>query len=169
MVKNALGSRGGLISMELSYKPSSPRHVRHPFEDEVRRDVVCPNCTLNQTVFGLATWCADCGEDIFLTHVPAEIAVTRSMLQDVDRRQQTLGRRVAAKDLENCLEDAVSIFEASVKALVRRALAKIGDDPDAIDSQMKKIGNSFQSTERTKSSFPNYSITHHPNQICGSA
>lgn len=158
MIKGALGlgpsgkrkMGGGFISMEMTYKPSTPRHVRRPYEDEVRRDVVCPHCTLDQTVFGLATWCSDCGKDIFLTHVSAEIAVTHSMLKDVGRREQDLGKRVAAKDLENCLEDAVSIFEASVKALVRRALTERGDDPTSIDSQMKKIGNSFQSTERSR-------------------
>lgn len=157
MIKDTLGlgpsgrkkMGGGFISMEMTYKPSTPRHVRRPYEDEVRRDVVCPHCALDQTVFGLATWCSDCGKDIYLTHVSTEIAVTQSMLKDVGRREQDLGKRVAAKDLENCLEDAVSIFEASVKALVRRALIERGDDPGSIDSQMKKIGNSFQSTERT--------------------
>ena len=140
---------GGLISMEMTYKPSTPHHVRRPYEDEVRRDVVCPHCTLDQTVFGLATWCSDCGKDIFLTHVSAEIEVTKNMLKDVGRREQDLGKRVAAKDLENCLEDAVSIFEASVKALVRRALAERREDPADVDAQMKKIGNSFQNTERS--------------------
>src|SRR3990167_2406767 len=72
------------------------------------------------------------------------------MLRDVGRREQDLGKRVAAKDLENCLEDAVSIFEASVKALVRRALTERGDDPSTVDNKMKKIGNSFQSTKRSK-------------------
>jgi len=158
MIKDALGlgssgkkkMGGGFVSMEITYKPSTPRHVRRPYEDEVRRDVVCPHCTLDQTVFGLATWCSDCSKDIFLTHVSAEIAVTQSMLKDVGRREQDLGKRVAAKDLENCLEDAVSLFEASVKALVRRALIERGDDHESIDAQMKKIGNSFQSTERSK-------------------
>lgn len=158
MIKDALGLGpsgkkklgGGFISMEMSYKSSAPSPVRRPFEDEVRRDVICPHCTLDQTVFGLATWCSDCGKDIFLTHVSGEIAVTQSMLRDVGRRDQDLGKRVAAKDLENCLEDAVSIFEASVKAIVRRALADRGNEPSSIDSNMKKIGNSFQSTERSK-------------------
>ena len=136
--------------MEMSYKSGSPRHVRRPYEDEVRRDVVCPHCSLDQTVFGLATWCSDCGEDIFLTHVNAEISVTRSMLKDVGRRKKDLGKRVAAKDIENCLEDAVSIFEASMKALVRRVLSERVDDPKIIDARMKKIGNSFQNTGRSK-------------------
>jgi hypothetical protein len=158
MIKDVLGlgpsgkkkMGGGFVSMELSYKPSTPRPVRWPYEEEVRRDVTCPHCTLDQTVFGLATWCSDCGKDIFLTHVAAEIAVTKSMLSDVGRREQDLGKRVAAKDLENCLEDAVSIFEASVKALVRRALTERGHDLPGIETEMKKVGSSFQSTERSK-------------------
>lgn len=139
---------GGLVSIEMSYKPARLPYVRRPFEDEVRRDVVCPLCTLDHTVFGLATWCADCGGDIFLTHVEAELEVTRKMLCDVSRREQELGRRVAAKDLENCLEDAVSIFEAANKALVRRALSDKGESQEAIEARMKRLGNAFQSIER---------------------
>lgn len=158
MIKGAFGlgpsgvkkMGGDFLSIEVSYKTSPAHPVRRPYEDEVRRDVVCPNCTLDQTVFGLATWCSDCGSDIFMTHVSAEIAVTQSMLKDVRRREQELGKRVAAKDLENCLEDAVSIFEASVKAIVRRALTERGNSSTIIDSQMKKIGNSFQNTDRSK-------------------
>lgn len=141
---------GGLVSMELSYKSAALPHVRRPFEDEVRRDVVCPACTLDQTVFGLATWCADCGHDIFMTHVSSELVVTRLMVGDVTRRQELLGSRVAAKDLENCLEDAVSIFEASIKAVVRRALVERDEDRDSIEARFKKIGNAFQSIERTR-------------------
>ncbi len=64
---------GEFLSIEMSYKPGTLPNVRPPFEDEVRRDIVCPHCTLDQTVFGLATWCSDCGEDIFLTYVEVEL------------------------------------------------------------------------------------------------
>lgn len=140
----------GFLSMEISYKPGSLPHVHRPFEDEVRRDVICPHCTLDQTVFGLATWCADCGEDIFLTHIEAELAVTRLMLEDVERRQLQLGKRVAAKDLENCLEDAVSIFEAAMRAIVRRAMTMRDDSLEQIESSFKKLGNAFQNIDRTQ-------------------
>jgi hypothetical protein len=40
-------------------------------------------------------------------------------LGDIDRRREALGRRVAAKDLENCLEDAVSILKSAMKAITR--------------------------------------------------
>ena len=63
-----LGSSGkktigaGFLSIEMSYKPGQRPHVRRPFEEDVRRDVVCPHCGLDHSVYGLATWCADCGE-----------------------------------------------------------------------------------------------------------
>jgi hypothetical protein len=128
MLKNALGLGsigkrrfgGDLLSIEMSMQPTPKPPVRRPFEDEVRRDVVCPHCGLDQSVYGLATWCADCGVDIFLTHVEAEMNVVRSMLADIPRRRENLGRRIAAKDRENYLEDTVSIFEAVLRALVRR-------------------------------------------------
>lgn len=151
-----LGSNGrrklgdGLISLEMSLKESPLPHVRRPFEDEVRRDVICPHCTLDQTVFGLAVWCADCGADIFLGHIDAEIAVTRQMLEDVQRRRELLGKRVAAKDLENCLEDGVSLFEAAMRALVRRGLKERGGSTDDVERRMSKLGNAFQNIDRMR-------------------
>lgn len=140
---------GGLISMEISFKPAPLPCVHPPAEEQVRRDVVCPKCGLDHTVFGLATWCADCGADIFLTHLSAELSVVRSMVGDIDRRREALGARVAARDLENCLEDAVSIFEAAMKALARRHLAATGLSAEETDTRLKKIGNAFQSIART--------------------
>lgn len=161
MIKNALGLGasgkkrfgGGLISMELSFEPGSKPSVRSPFEEEVRRDVVCPSCSLDQSVYGLATWCSDCGSDIFLTHVEAELSVVRSMLGDVERRRELLGARVAARDLENCLEDTVSIFEAVLKALVKRHQRQADMPEEEIDALFKRIGNSFQSVERAQEVF----------------
>lgn len=146
--KRTLG--GGLVTMTMTYRPGSLPNVQRPFEDEVRRDVVCPHCTLDHTVFGLATWCADCGEDIFLSHVRGELDVTRSMVGDIGRRRDALGRRVAAKDLENCLEDAVSIFEAAMKALTRRHLDAAGTTPEETETRLKKIGNVYQNVTRTQ-------------------
>ncbi|MEF7615936.1 hypothetical protein V4F39_18620 [Aquincola sp. MAHUQ-54] len=158
VIKDALGLGtngrrkfgGGLISFEMSLKESPLPHVRRPFEDEVRRDVVCPHCTLDQTVFGLAVWCADCGADIFVEHVDAEIAVVRRMLDDVQRRRELLGRRVAAKDLENCVEDGVSLFEAAMRALARVGLKERGISAEDADQRVSKLGNAFQNIGRTR-------------------
>lgn len=85
-----------------------------------------------------------------MTHVAAELAVTRIMLGDVGRRESILGKRVAAKDLENCLEDTVSIFEAAVRAIVRRGMAAKKMARDEIDGRLKRFGNAFQSVPRTR-------------------
>ena len=154
-----LGSSGkktigaGFLSIEMSYKPGQRPHVRRPFEEDVRRDVVCPHCGLDHSVYGLATWCADCGEDIFLTHIEAELKVVQTMLFDTGRRRESFGDRAAAKDIENCLEDAVSIFEAVLRAEARRYLAQTDKTGEDTDQFFKKVGNAFQNVRRAESIF----------------
>lgn len=144
--KRKFGS--GLVSMEMSYKPSHRSPVRRPWEEQLRRDVTCPRCTLEHAVYGLAVWCPDCGQDIFVTHVETESQVIRAMLNDVERRSAELGPRVAARDIENGLEDVVSIMEAALKAMTRRRLLADGNTPEDVDATMaKKVRNRFQSYE----------------------
>lgn len=146
---------GGLISMEMSFTEGSKPIVQRPMEEEVRRDVICPHCGLDHSVFGLATWCADCGKDIFMTHVETELSVVRLMLTDIDRRRESLGERIAAKDIENCLEDIVSILEAAQRALVRRHLIRLGKSDEETDRFWKKIGNGFQNLKRSEELYQN--------------
>lgn len=139
---------GGFISMEMSYKQGSLPNVRPPLEEELRRDVTCPNCGLEHAVFGLATWCSDCGKDIFMTHVQEEFAVVMKMLGDIERRGKELGPRVAARDIENALEDVVSIFESVLRALTRRHMKGRGIQESDIDEVIrKKIRNRYQNIE----------------------
>jgi hypothetical protein len=153
MVKNAFGLGytnkkrvgNGLISMEISYRPGSTPHVRRPFEEDLQRAVICPHCSLDHAVFGLAVWCPNCGHDIFMTHVEAEYSVVRTILSDVDRRRNDLGTRIAARDVENCLEDIVSIYEAVLRALLRRSLRNRGMPEEEIETIFKnKVRNRFQ-------------------------
>ena len=60
---------GGLLNVSIEMKRSPKPHVWRPWETILKRDVVCPRCTLDQSVYGLAVWCADCGGDISSTHV----------------------------------------------------------------------------------------------------
>jgi len=139
---------GGFISMEMSYKPGHLPHVRPPLEEELRRDVICPKCGLEHAVFGLAIWCPDCGNDVFLVHVTKEFEVVRRMLADVKRRHQQLGPRVAARDVENALEDTVSIFEAALRAMTRRHIKNSGiSDEEVEDALRKRVGNKYQSIQ----------------------
>jgi hypothetical protein len=138
----------GPISMEISYQPGHLLPVRPPIGEELRRDVTCPKCGLEHAVFGLANWCPDCGSDIFLVHVDKEFEVVRNMLGDIERRHKQLGARVAVRDVENALEDLVSIFEATLRAMTRRHLKNTGiSDEDLEDLLRKRIGNKYQNIQ----------------------
>ena len=158
MLKKSLGfdSTGkrkvgdGLFSIDMSLKPGRPDYVPRLIEEELRRDIVCPNCGLEQSVFGLATWCADCGQDIFLVHVDKEFQVLEKMLSVVDKRCDELGARVAGRDIENAIEDIVSIFEAVMKIITSRHLIKQGVQSDEIaDILEKQIRNQYQNIKKS--------------------
>jgi hypothetical protein len=148
---------GGFFSIEMSYKPGRSGYVPRPIEEELRRDVTCPHCGLEHSVFGLATWCADCGEDIFLTHVDKEFQVIEKMLSVVEKRRVEMGARVAGRDVENALEDIVSIFETVLKIITGRHLAKQEINPEEIvDTIEKKIRNHYQNIKLAQDTFKKY-------------
>ncbi len=155
MIKKTLGldSRGRrriggeFLTIDMRLRWSPPQPVVIPNEEELRRDVICPHCTLAHAVFGLAVWCADCGKDIFLTHVAAELDVVRKVLGEVARRRQDLGPRIAARDTENALEDTVSVFEAVLKFVYRRKLAASLEAKDAED-RLRRRHSAFQNPRR---------------------
>jgi len=145
----------GLIKVDLEMKPSPPPpHVWRPYETILRRDLLCPHCTLDHSVYGFGVWCPDCGKDIFMTHVQGEIRVTEAIIGDVDRRSKELGARVAARDLENALEDLVSIFEATLKMEIRRYKNENGASDADIEVAMKKIGSRLQSVSNAATIIP---------------
>lgn len=146
----------GLISLDVEMKSSSPSEVWRPYEDILRRDLICPHCTLDHSVYGFGVWCPDCGRDIFTTHVQGEVRVIESIVGDIDRRKKELGARVAARDLENALEDMVSIFEATLKMEIRRHRKSKGDGDNEIDATMKNIGSRLQSVSNAIAIIPEY-------------
>jgi hypothetical protein len=155
-IRNALGLSstnrrqlsGGLLSVSMEFKPGRIPAPQRPDEGILRRDVTCPECGLVHSVFGFAAWCPDCGRDIFATHIAAEIAVVRAMLTDVGRRSQALGPRVAASDVENAVEDLVSIFEATLKIEIRRRFQAAGQSEPEIDAAMKRLGSRLQNVDQ---------------------
>lgn len=139
----------GLVSMEITYSRGPSMPVRPPREEPLRRDVRCPHCTLEQSVFGLAIWCSDCGRDIFTTHVAAELSVLRVMLDAVPERRERLGRRVAARDVEDALENSVSVFEAVMKFITRRHLLTSGRPAPEVNEVLRRtVRSAYQSIQR---------------------
>jgi hypothetical protein len=145
--KRKLGS--GMITAELSMEPSHFPRIFPPIEEAIRRDLTCPNCGLEHAVFGLAIWCPDCGSDIFLSHLEKELESISKIVAAVEQRKIELGRRVAARDIENALEDIVSIFEAVLKFILRRYLIKKGSSAEEVNDVFdKRIRNHFQNPSK---------------------
>ncbi|PYO97684.1 MAG: hypothetical protein DMD60_06020 [Gemmatimonadetes bacterium] len=162
MVQKALGLGSsprkklvdGLISVELEYTPGQRPMVRRPLEEELRRDIRCRHCGLDHAVFGLAIWCPDCGRDVFIQHVEAEFASVSKMLEELPTRRERLGHRVAARDLENSLEDVVSIFEAVLKIITRRNLQTAGKSSDQIEEVVRRnVRNSYQNVASAENTY----------------
>lgn len=137
-------------SVTLSYKSGPTPTVQRPIEDEVIRNVICPYCGCDQAAFGIATWCAECGKDIFLSYIESEINTLHKILKDVPRRQQLLGSRISTKDIENCLEDCVSLFEGVLRFEVKHRLSLQGKNKNELETYSNKIGNSFQNIQKSE-------------------
>lgn len=140
---------GGILSIEVSMKGAPPRHVAQPREEVLRRDLTCEHCTLEHAVYGLATWCPDCGKDVFVGHVRRELATVRAIVDDVRDREARLGVRAAVRDVENALEDAVSVFEYSLRAIIRRSLVARLSREEA-EHRVTAIGNGCQNLQRAE-------------------
>lgn len=145
---------GGMFSVEMSLQRAPRRHVSRPLEEELRRDIRCATCGLEHAVFGLAFWCPDCGTDLFLDHVHEELEVTRHILDAVDDRRAALGARVAARDVENALEDTVSLFESVLKIVTRRVLLARGLSEEQVDETFRRhVRNTYQSVGSAAATF----------------
>jgi hypothetical protein len=159
MLRSALGLgpsgkrqlASGIISVELAMQPMRLPAVGRPLEEELQRDIQCEYCGLVHAVFGLATWCPDCGRDVFMAHVKAELEVLRKILLAVKSRKESLGPRVAARDVENSLEDLVSVCEAVLKAVIRRHLLSLGKaEATIIEFLDGEVRNGFQNLPRAR-------------------
>lgn len=147
----------GLIKIDLTYDPPPRRIIAKPIEEELQRDLVCPHCTLVHAVYGLATWCPDCGSDLAPEHIRLELHHLALILADVPDRRAKLGARAARRDIENTLEDCVSVFEAALKYFLRRHLSEKGTPDSEIEAVFsRKIRNGFQDLARTPELFLEY-------------
>jgi hypothetical protein len=74
-------------------------------------------------------------------------------LRVVDARRTELGARVAARDIENALEDTVSVFEAVMKTISMKYLIKTGVPNEEAIKRIERIRNSFQNIAAGEETF----------------
>ena len=120
---------GGLgigLSMKVTRRGPTPIHYYR--EKELETEVVCRNCTLRYSVYGVFAFCPDCGQHNSLQILQKNLGIVGKMLD----LAKGADREVAEKLIENALEDCVSTFDGFGRALchVHRWHAA---DPDMAD------------------------------------
>lgn len=131
------GASGIGISMKV--KPGRPTPIHYYREQKLETEVVCANCTLRYSIYGVFAFCPDCGQHNSLQILDKNLEVVGKMLDLAAGAEAEL----ADKLIENALEDCVSAFDGFGRELCR-VHAKRASDP----TKAEKI--SFQNLEGAK-------------------
>lgn len=146
------------ISIAISVKHTPPS-LRPLVEQSFRRELVCPQCSLHYTVFGLAYYCPHCGLRGPFEVLAENVAAMRHQLGLYDNLTAVLQpdqRKLLTEMAEHgmfeqlqhdCLENAVTAFEACWRQATHVACNPSGD-PEARDRLSAEIRNAYQSPQR---------------------
>ena len=113
-------SREGLLDISLPENSISNAESKNPHFDILKRNLRCPECGQDHTVYGLGIWCPGCGQDIFTTHVLRELHSLRSSVQDIPRREKELGIQTADRDMDRACDELESLFRATINFEAKR-------------------------------------------------
>lgn len=95
------------IGISMKVKPGPPTPIHHYREKQLETEVVCINCTLRYSVYGVFAFCPDCGQHNSLQILEKNLEVVGKMLDMAESQEKELAQRL----VENALEDCVSIFD----------------------------------------------------------
>ena len=84
-------------------------------ERTLETEVVCTNCTLRYSVYGVFAFCPDCGQHNSLQILDKSLEVVGKMLEMATREEKVLAEKLN----ENALEDCVSTFDGFGRELCR--------------------------------------------------
>jgi len=115
------------IGMSLKVQPSRPVPLHRYTEKRLETEVVCDRCTLRYAIYGVFGFCPDCGVHNNLGILEANLALVEKMLQLAGGLDDP---GLAAKLVENALEDCVSAFDGWGRGTTQAFAAKAAD-PDA--------------------------------------
>ncbi|MBN4056937.1 hypothetical protein JYU19_01360 [bacterium AH-315-J21] len=117
-------SRGAFgISMSLKLERGKQMPIQYYGEKKLETDVICADCTLNYSVYGVFAYCPDCGKHNSLQILMKSLDVIDKMLNLASSTEKA----VADKLIENCLEDCVSAFDGFGRQLCEVHVQKLAD------------------------------------------
>ena len=129
------------IGFSLKLKNGRPTPIHYYREKQLETEVVCDNCTLHYSVYGVFAFCPDCGKHNSLQILDKNLELVGKMLD----LAAGAGREVAEKLVENALEDCVSAFDG-----FGREICRLHANRATNPSKAKKM--SFQNLEAAKTS-----------------
>ena len=98
------GAFGIGISMKVTGQPTAIRRYR---ESKLETEVVCDQCTLRYTIFGVFGFCPDCAVHNSLQILNKNLELVQKLLAIAETQEA----QVAQHLIENALEDCVSAFD----------------------------------------------------------
>lgn len=116
-----------------------PHPIAYYHEQELEQQLVCDNCTLNYSIFGVFGFCPDCGVHNSHQIFEANLSIVKKMLELSDKHDADVSEKI----IENALEDAVSSIDGYGRELTKISAAKLKDQD--------KIKNlSFQNIKKAR-------------------
>lgn len=112
------------IGMSLKVQAGQGSPIQQYRERKLETEIVCNNCALRYAVYGVFGFCPDCGQHNSLQILETNLAIVGKMLDMVEAADHDL----AAKLVENALEDCVSAFDGFCREICRLYMSK---HPDA--------------------------------------
>ena len=95
------------IGISMKVEPGRQPPIHYYREKQLETEVVCTNCTLRYSVYGVFAFCPDCGQHNSIQILDKNLEVVQKMLEMATREENIL----AEKLIENALEDCVSAFD----------------------------------------------------------
>ncbi|HZP87092.1 MAG TPA: hypothetical protein VFB54_09760 [Burkholderiales bacterium] len=99
----------------MKVKPGHPTPIRYYREKQLETEIVCANCTLRYSVYGVFSFCSDCGQHHSLQILDKNLEVVGKLLELATGAENALAERL----IENALEDCVSAFDGFGRELCR--------------------------------------------------
>ena len=103
------------IGLSLTFKPGSLVPIHRYREKRLETEVVCDDCTLRYSVYGVFAFCPDCGRHNSLQILERNIEFVEKMLDLAVNTESDISRMLIEDGLENC----VSILDGFGRELCR--------------------------------------------------
>lgn len=103
------------IGLSLTFKSEGLLPIHHYREKQLETEVVCVNCTLRYSVYGVFAFCPDCGQHNSLQIFEKSIEVVAKIVDLAEGIEEDVSKGL----VENGLEDCVSVFDGFGRELCR--------------------------------------------------